>query len=113
MYWLNIDQLKTSVDSPSSLELQETSKPQQRWGQSCVSANNRIYIISGYEGKLRPSQLDTGVNSTSHSIGSYLGDVWFFDFQTLQFGQLHIQGEDKSLLSRSNHTAVFYKPHNS
>jgi hypothetical protein len=68
-------------------------KPQQRWGQSCVSANNKAYIIGGYEGQ-------------------YLGDVWSFDFQSMAFTDVQLEGDDKSLLSRSNHTAVFYKKHN-
>jgi len=50
MYWLNVDQLKGSVDCPSP-NLASNSQPQPRWGQTCVSANNRIYIIGGYEGK--------------------------------------------------------------
>jgi hypothetical protein len=50
---------------------------------------------------------------THFHIGSYLGDVWYFDFSTLNFTEVKLEGEDKALLSRSNHTAVFYKPHNS
>lgn len=48
--WLNIDTLLSSDDSqPHRIQ---SKKPQQRWGQACVVAHNKIYIIGGYEGKI-------------------------------------------------------------
>ena len=52
-----------------------------------------------------------------HRIGQYLGDIWMYDFRQLKYTNVIIesdQGEEyaKNMLSRSNHTAVFYRPHN-
>lgn len=59
--------------------------------------------------------------------GQYLGDVWVMDFSTLNYTKAEIMGQidpfrqegyvpkadAQKLLCRSNHTSVFYKPHNS
>lgn len=44
-------------------------------------------------------------------IGQYLGDVWEFDFSTLSFREVQLEGLEFDLetLKRSNHTAVFFK----
>jgi hypothetical protein len=47
MYWINIDTLKSNDASASH---SSNTKPTNRWGQACVNANNRLYIIGGYEG---------------------------------------------------------------
>jgi hypothetical protein len=46
-------------------------------------------------------------------VGTYLGDIWSFDFTTLQYQEMNVEGPDKNLLNRSNHTAVYYAKHNS
>ena len=46
-------------------------------------------------------------------IGQYLGDVWYFDFISQSFVEVQLEGDDRQLLSRSNHTAVYYPTHNS
>ncbi|CDW71485.1 kelch repeat [Stylonychia lemnae] len=92
MYWINPDQLRNTDDSIS--HNQSSVKPAKRWGQSCVAAHNKLYIIGGYE-------------------GSYLGDVWEFDFATLQYTEMRLDTAEPDILSRSNHTAIFYEKHNS
>jgi hypothetical protein len=46
-------------------------------------------------------------------VGNYLGDVWEFDFETMCFTDIKLEGPDSAAINRSNHTAVFYKEHNS
>jgi len=41
-----------------------------------------------------------------------LGDVWEFDFTTCRYIKHVTFGPDAHLLERSNHTAVFFAPHN-
>jgi hypothetical protein len=69
-----------------------------------VAANNRLYIIGGYEGKTPNSQSNNG----QLALGNYLGDVWEFDFTRMGFQQMRLEGPDKDLINRSNHTAVYY-----
>lgn len=47
--------------------------------------------------------------------GSYLGDVYSMDFETMEWTQHRLEagGEDNFLLTRSNHTVIFYEKHNS
>lgn len=47
------------------------------------------------------------------NVGSYLGDVWEFDFSTMLFTEMKLEGPDAGSLNRSNHTAIYYKPHDS
>ncbi len=44
-------------------------------------------------------------------LGSYLGDVWEFDFSTMQFTEMKLEGPDAGNINRSNHTAIYYGPH--
>ena len=46
-------------------------------------------------------------------VGSYLGDVWELDFEQMKFTKMTLEGPDVNILSRSNHTAVYYAPHES
>ena len=63
MYWLNTDNFSSQEEgnrhvilniiggSHQSVMAQLRSvKPPKRWGQASVHANNRLYIIGGYEG---------------------------------------------------------------
>lgn len=68
-------------------------KPQERWGHTSVAAHSKMFIIGGYQGQ-------------------YLGDIWEFDFAKCRYIEHSLEGEDSSLLSRSNHTSIFYEPHN-
>ena len=55
MLWLNLDVLKGTPEDhieQNSLTSRKNAKPAKRWGQAAVHANNRLYIIGGYEGKL-------------------------------------------------------------
>ena len=50
MYWLNIDTLRNIEDPISTQYQHQRTKPTQRWGQACVNAHNKLFIIGGYEG---------------------------------------------------------------
>lgn len=50
---------------------------------------------------------------SSFMLGQYLGDVWEYDFTTMSYTNMNLEGPDMGQLSRSNHTAVFYPAHNS
>ena len=66
------------------------------------------------------------------NLGQYLGDIWVFDFKELKYTDVKInpkiegdlskmtvdqikdsKGHVLQLMKRSNHTSVYYKPHNS
>ena len=49
MYWTNTDSLRNSNDDHSH-HANSQQRPAKRWGQSCVAAHNKLYIIGGYEG---------------------------------------------------------------
>jgi len=52
-------------------------------------------------------------NSPKLFVGQYLGDVWMYDFRELKYSAVKFtDGDNSSLLARSNHTSVFYKKHN-
>ncbi len=95
-------------------------KPGKRWGQASVSANNCLYIIGGYDGKkitlfIAKSyfHFDILIKNNLNFVGSYLGDVWEFDFELMKFTKMSLEGPDVNILCRSNHTAVYYAPHES
>jgi hypothetical protein len=59
MFWQNLDLILGNNDaselSQSSINSESDSrfpKPGKRWGQASVSANNCLYIIGGYDGKI-------------------------------------------------------------
>ena len=76
----------------------------------------------------------TKVSAETHFSGQYLGDVWAYDFKTLSFSQVRLAPDEnspffrqqdlqalsyadkvrvaKELMERSNHTSIFYRPHN-
>lgn len=79
-----------------------------------------MYIIGGYQGKLNSIFKGLyfrvtlyGNLFTNSLLGNYLGDVWQFDFKKLQYNNLLLTGPDDFLLSRSNHTAIYFEKHNS
>lgn len=89
----------------NSSDPENPNMPSKRWGHTSVEALNRMFIIGGYQGQ-------------------YLGDIWMHDFRQLRYTKLQIEStlanpslqeaeEVRQLLFRSNHTSVFYKPHNS
>ena len=46
--------------------------------------------------------------------GSYLGDVFSFDFERMAYIEHKLSGGvDDGLLSRSNHSVIYYESHNS
>jgi len=51
--------------------------------------------------------------TTGNDVGSYLGDVWEFDFSTMLFTEMKLEGPDAANINRSNHTAIYYGPHDS
>jgi hypothetical protein len=57
MHWVNIDSLRSTEAtqpfqaSQFNTQSNQSIKPQSRWGQACVTANNNLYIIGGYDGK--------------------------------------------------------------
>lgn len=53
------------------------------------------------------------IKNNLNFVGSYLGDVWEFDFESMKFTKMTLEGPDINILSRSNHTAVYYAPHES
>lgn len=75
--WLNIDTLLQCEDNQSQSQRNSFKKPQKRWGQSCVAAHNKVYIIGGYEGNFQTLSSSISYNLL---IGQYLGDIWQFDF---------------------------------
>ena len=50
MYWINSDSLTNSGDDHNHSSDIVKTRPAKRWGQSCVTAYNKLYIIGGYEG---------------------------------------------------------------
>ena len=71
MYWISADSLRNIDNGRDNVD------PKQRWGQSCVQAHNKLYIIGGYDGKK--------LSDFNLMTGQYLGDVWEFDFQQMKF----------------------------
>ena len=57
--------------------------------------------------------VDHWLRITKIIVGSYLGDVWEMDFDQMRFTKMALEGPDVNILSRSNHTAVYYAPHES
>ena len=65
MLWLNLDVLKGTSEqvavgeqsgaggtaSATASASRKNARPAKRWGQAAVHANNRLYIIGGYEGR--------------------------------------------------------------
>lgn len=92
-----------------------------------MEAHNRLYIIGGYEGKpkfeinylivargltfkffkLFKWKLEIVISNLE--IGQYLDDVWEFDFTTMMYSKISIEGDDKEFVSRSNHTSIYYE----
>ena len=75
-----------------------------------MTAHDSLYIIGGYDGKYKTFSQMTK-NNYKLLLGSYLGDIWEFDFETMKFAKLSLEGPDVNAMSRSNHTAVYYAPH--
>jgi hypothetical protein len=105
-HWQNLEDYsqfkrrQSPIDVASLIEV----SPSKRWGHTSVEALDRLFIIGGYQGK---STLKLTF------AGQYLGDVWMYDFRELKYSEVKFtEGDDSSLLARSNHTSVFYKAHN-
>ena len=66
-----------------------------------IEVDQKLFIIGGYDCKSYLFE------------ENYLLDIWSFDFTQVCFKKENLSGPNQESLKRSNHSAIYYKPHNS